>query len=246
MRKILAIASLAAVALIVWAQGSGTAVLNGFAKALSGAESLSADYTVMRNLGAKEAYKIEFAKPNKLKIDKPNELIVADGTTITTYDKVAKTYFKRPQTQDELVSLLKGDEINIWTAFFDANVYAKTPSKNLGKANRKGMVLNVIESSGNEGKKKVTFYIDSDKSLARQVAIVNKNMDGQESIVVDTTSVVLGSVDANAFAFTAPAGSRELSMDELNSSKWYSDLDEALLVARRTKRLVMVDFFTEW
>lgn len=248
MRKILGVSLLAAAGLYVWAQGSGASLLGGYQKALTEAQTLTAEYTVMHNLGAKTAIRIDLAKPNMAKIDRPNELIVADGKTITTYDKANKTYFKQEQTAALLRDALSADEYMVWHAFFVPDYFGKTVSKNLGKKNRKGAVLNAVEAKADaDGRKVVTFYLGDKDNLLRQAEIVVNNPDGKDSVVLDTTNVVVGgAVDANLFAFKAPDGSRMLTADELNSAKWYSDLDEAMKVAARTKRLVMIDFYTEW
>lgn len=248
MRKFLGITGLAAAALYVWAQGSGAGLLGGFQKALTEAQTLTAEYTVMRNLGAKTPIRIDLAKPNMAKIDRPNELIVADGTTITTYDKVNKTYLKQAQTPADLREKLSADEYVVWSAFFMPDAFAKISSKNLGKKNRKGMVLNVVEAKADaEGRKVVTLYLSDKDNIARQAEIVVNNPDAKDSLVLDTTNLVVGAtVDASLFAFKAPDGSRQLTADELNSAKWYTDLDEGLKVAARTKRLVLLDFYTVW
>lgn len=247
MRRIIGVTGLAAVALYVWAQ-SGSGLLAGYQKAMTDAQSLSVEYTVMRNLGAKTPIRIDLAKPNMARIDRPNELIVADGKVVTTFDKSAKTYFKAPQTDAGLKALLTPDEVLIWNAFFVADMFSKTASKNLGKKNRKGMILNAVEMKIDpEGRKMLTLYLGDKDNVARQAEFIVNNVDGRESLVLDTTSVVIGQpADPSVFAFKAPEGSRQLTMDELNSAKWYTDLDEAFKVAGRTKRIVMVDFFTEW
>jgi len=53
-------------------------------------------------------------------------------------------------------------------------------------------------------------------------------------------------IEANKLAFVAPEGSRELSLDEVNASKWYENLEEAKAAAARTHKLVMVDFYADW
>jgi outer membrane lipoprotein-sorting protein len=244
MRKILGIMGLTAVAVWVVAQ-SGAGVLSNFAKALSSAESLTVNYTIQRIGGTKDEYTVAFARPNLVRIDKPNELIVADGKTITTYDKAAKTYFKRPQTDEEIRGLVSADEFNLWSAFFDANVFAKTPSKNLGTKNRKGMNLSAIETTPMQGKT-VTLYINQGDNLARQAEIVMAHGSDRVSYVLDTKAISITGADSSLFAFKAPEGSRELTLEEMTADKWYTDFEEAKKVAARTNRLLLVDFYADW
>lgn len=252
MRKIFGIAGLAAVALFAFAQ-SGKDLLSGFSQTLNKADTLSVAYTVQPVGGAPQNYAVDLMKPNRLRIERPNELIVADGKTVTTYNKVAKTYFKRAQTGADLGQLLAEDDVNLWNSFFQADALAKVAStKSLGNKNRKGQTLAAVEATMDKnGRRVVTFYLDQAK-LARQAEIVNNNPDGKLSWIIDakTISVGTGASDSAAdeakYAFTPPDGSREMTLAEMNSAKWYEDLEEAKKVAKETKRLLMVDFSAVW
>jgi outer membrane lipoprotein-sorting protein len=248
MRKIAAILSIATVAVLAFAaQGGG--LLESFVRALNNAETLSATYTVVAIGGTAEAYQVDLAKPNQARIDTPRELIIADGKTITTYDKANKTYYKRPQTNEELRAMFGPDELNLWASFFDAKAYANVVStRQAGTRNRRGMTLNVLEASfDRENRRKVTFYLHQQDNVARQAEILVKDQSGEFSTVIDTRSVVLGEkADESLFAFKAPDGAREITEEELSIGRWYTDLDEAFRVAARTKRLLMVDFYADW
>jgi thioredoxin len=66
-------------------------------------------------------------------------------------------------------------------------------------------------------------------------------------MLLDTKQMaVAASADAALFAFKAPEGSRELSLEEMMSDKWYHDLDEAKEVASKTGRKIFVDFYATW
>ena len=245
MRKLFGILSVGAVAAFLYAQ-SGSGTLTNFAKTLNGATSVSANYTFQQIGGGKTEFTVELAKPNKARIDKPGELIVADGKTITTYNKAEKAYFARPQTDADVAGLFSSDELGVWASFFNGNAFANTPSKALGTKNRKNMTLSVVEFAADKtGKKKITLYVSPD-NLARQAEILLDDPNGRVTYVLDTKSVTLNGAPTDAFAFKAPEGSRKLTEDEMIGSKWFTDLDEAMKVAARTNRKIFVDFMAVW
>lgn len=247
MRKYLWITAAAAISAVVYAQLGGGQVLSDYASKLNQAASLKVSYTMQKMDGAPAAYELDLAKPNLARIDTPNELIVADGTNIVRYSKGEKTYYKEPQSEDALKQLLNQDEFGLWASFFDAGALNKVSAKSLGTLNRKGMKVNAIEAQFNDGRKKVVYYIDTEQTLARQAEISYADSKASDVLVVNTRSVSIGgSANASLFAFKAPAGSRELSMAELDAGKWYYDLEEAKKVAARTGKKIFVDFMASW
>lgn len=246
MRRILGIAALAAGALYVFAQGSGAGILNAYSKKLNEAQSLTVDYSIQQVGGIKADYSVTMSKPNMVRIDKPNELIVADGKTITTYSKGEKTFFKQPQTADGLKELVGSDELALWKSFFDANAYASTTSKSLGSKTRKGQPYQLVEMAADKsGKKVVTLYIAAD-SMAKIGEILLNDPNGKVTYIVDTKNVQVNNSVTDAFAFKAPEGARELSMEELHASTWYTNLEEAKKIAAKTNRKIFVDFMATW
>ena len=227
MRKAIVFFGAAALAAVIFAQGQGNQLLANFSKALTDAKSMSASYKVMPLGGTPVEINLELAKPNMAKIDTPSELIVADGTTITTYNKAEKSFYKRPQTANDLASLFRGDELGIWAGFFNAKSLSNVvAAKSLGTKNRKGMALNVVEASVDaKGRKTVTFYLSNQDGVARQAEIVVNDQGVKDTTVIDTKSVTLnGPSDKDMFAFKAPSGSKEVSWEEMNSAKWVYDI----------------------
>ena len=247
MRKITAVAMLAALALLVFAQ-AGSNALSGFAKALNSAESLDVQYTIQTIGGTPDSYKVSLSKPNKARIDKPSELTVADGTTITVFDKKTKTYYKRPQTPGDLGGIFSADDVSLWAAFFNGDVYSKANATSKGTKNRKGTKMNVVEAKmDHTGRKQMVFYIDPADNVARQAEITYH--EGKEKLItiIDAKSLTLGEkLDDAMYAFKAPDGARELTAEEMNADRWYTDLEEAKKVAVATKRAIFVDFYADW
>lgn len=248
MKKFALLSGLVAVGIVV-AQGGASGALSGHAKALAEAQGLSATFSYQRIGSTPTSLKIDLAKPGFARIDRSSELIVADGKTITILDRKANTFFKAAQTDAELAKYFTEDEFNLFAPFFNAKAFDKFAKVTAnGTKNRKGMTMNVVEAQiDQKGLKKATYYIDPATNLARQVEYVMT--DGPEAVrvLVDTKEFTLSTeVNADMFAFKAPEGSRELTQEEMNSDKWYTNLDEAKEAAKKSKRLLLVDFYADW
>lgn len=250
MRRLIAIGAIAGLAVWVVAQVSGSDMLQGFAKTLNGAKSLSATYTVQRIGGASATYSVDLAKPNKARINSPTQLVVADGTNITTYDKTDKSYFKKPETDGDLKALFNSDELNLFGSFFDTNFYngKVVSSKPGGQKSMKGVSYNVVVANmDDKGKKVVSFYLDPADKLAKVGQFVLTDAGTTDTTLVVTKDYTVdGSQKADAYAFAAPDGSREISLEEMNAGKWYETLGEAQAMAKKTGRPILVDFYADW
>jgi thiol-disulfide isomerase/thioredoxin len=246
MRRVLGIISLAAAAVAV--AGTSGNSLAGFASAINGAKSLSANYTVTPVGGAADTYTVVVKKPNMARIETPLQLIVADGKTLTTFDKGAKTYFKKPQTDEELAGLFASDELNVWAGFFKLDAYKPVRTRDLGVRNRKGMNLSGVEAAYDAaGKKTVTYFLNQQDKVVRQAQIDLNDPSGKTTFILDTKSLTLDTNPGDAtFTFDAPSDAREVSVDEMNAAKWYTDLNEAKRVAAASGKKLFVDFMAEW
>jgi outer membrane lipoprotein-sorting protein len=244
MRRILAVSLIGAAVVALAQRGAG--LITQYVQALQEGQTLSATYTLQRVGGAARTFTIDFAKPNKLRIETPSELTIADGKQITTFDKANKTYLVQPQTTEQFAGLIGGDELRVWAPFFDGKAFTNAAaSKDLGTKNRGGTTLKVAEATLDaQGRQVVTLYLGSD-NIARQAELTTNNPDGKDVVILNTKSVALGG-PAGDFTFTPPAGARQLTIEELNADRWYENLDEALVVAKNTKRLVLIDFYADW
>ena len=249
MRKIAASLGLVAFAGVVCAQGSGGALIADYAKALNSAKSLKVQYTYQLVGGAPSNYTIEFSKPNKARIDTPSVLVVADGSKITTLTKSNNQYYKKNQTPNDFKSLLMSEEIVLWSGFFFPEVIEKAPTpKTNGTKNRKGMTLAVVQFSTKETPPRdYTLYLNKEDGVLRQAEISGVVGASKQSYILDAKSVELGaSIDASEFAFAAPAGSKELTEEEMFGAKWYTDINQALAVAKATGKIILIDFWADW
>lgn len=231
------------------AQNAGVQLLEKFESALFNAKTLTVNYTVQMVGDTATTYKLQLAKPNLAKMDSPNQLIVADGTQITTYDKTKKTYYKIAQTEQELGKLLAKGDLRLWGGFFNQNIAAGFSSvHSLGTKARKGITYNAVEFKLPNGRPTdVTYYLHETDFIARQAEFSVANGSTTDIIIFDAKSVALSDkVDPTLYAFVPPAGSRELSQAEMNAGKWYTNLDEALQVAKSTNKMVFAFFDADW
>jgi outer membrane lipoprotein-sorting protein len=241
--------AVAGLGVLAFAHVRSSEALDGYAKALNGAKSLSAGYTVQVIGGAVDEYKLDLAKPNKARIDTPTQLIIADGTTITTYDKGDKTYYKTPQTDSDLKKLFADDSLNLFGSFFDAQFYSKVVSaKAAGTKTMKGVAYNLVQATmDDKGKKTVTFYLDPADNLAKVGEFVLVDAGAKDTTVVKTKDLTVDKDQpATTFAFAPPEGSKELSYEEMNAGKWYDNIEEAESMAKKTNKPIFVDFYADW
>jgi len=250
MRRLIAIGVAAGLAVWVVAQVSGSDMLNSFAQTLNGAKSLSTTYSVQRVGGNSSAYSLDLAKPNKARIDTPSQLIVADGTTITTFDKKDNSYYKKPQTDADLKDLFKTDDLNLFGAFFEANFWQGkvVSAKPAGQKLRKGVSYNlVVANMDDKNKKTVTFYIDPADRLAKVGEYVLNDAGATDTTLVMTKDYAIdGKQGSDLYAFNAPDGSKEISLEEMSASKWFDNLEDAEAMAKKLNKPIFVDFYADW
>ncbi len=247
MRKTLGFVALAGLAAFAAAR-LAPAGLADFSKALQSAETLKADYSVQTVGGTSERYSVELKKPNLLHVETPTQSFVSDGKFLTTYDKKDGSYYKQPATPSSVGSVLSPDALNVWAGFFNPKALAATSSKSLGAKTRGGQTLDAVEATfGDKGERVVTYFLHSADKVARQAQIDLKKPDGKTTIIVNAKDVqVGGGIPADAFAFKAPQGSRETTLEEMSAARWFTDLEEAKAMAAKTGKKIFVDFMAEW
>lgn len=248
MRKTLALAILGGLSVVALAHVASSTLLGSFGKAIHASNSLSTEYSVHIINGSASQFKVDLKKPNLARVETPEKLIVADGKQVTTYDKAAKTYYHQPETDDVVKAIFESDELHVWAGFFDANAYKAVASKDIAPRNRRGETLNgVVASLDTKGLKTITYYLHQQDNVARQAVIDLNDPNGKFTEILDTKTLVLdGKPSADLFAFNAPDDSKEISLADLNSAKWYTSLEEAEKAAASSNRKIFVDFFATW
>lgn len=239
------IAGLAAAA-VVYAQG-GSSVLQAFVKTVNEAPAISAEFMTQVVGGSPTNYRIDLAKPDKVRIESPSTLIVADGKVVTTLDKASNTYFKAPQNSKSLGEIFANDDLSVWQAFFNAKAFQNVASaKDKGEKVISGAKFKVVEVVQDpQGRITKTLYFD-DKNLLKRAQGDIKDPNGNATSLMIAKSVEVREYRESDFAFAAPNGSREVTMEEMASAMWYHDLEEAKAVAAKTNRKIFVDFMATW
>lgn len=227
----------------------GTANFGAYAQQLQAAQILSATLTVRPLGGAAQNLKFKYGKPNLAKIEWPGGMVLADGKSITRYDRAANTYSVVEQTDQGFREIVFSDDASIFRAFFDPDamktVYRQKPA---GQKNRKGMALQAVEVTLDSQGQRTALYLMDSSMLPRQIELTVAKGTEKATTLWDIDTLALGSAPepAESFAFSPPAGSRKLTEAELQSDKWYTNIEEAKAVAAKTKRAVFVDFYADW
>lgn len=249
MKKPFALLAVSVVLAIAAAQG-GSSLIASFKAAMNEAKSLDTTYTVQQIGEAPNNYKVQLKKPNLARIETPEKVIVADGKQVTIFDRGEKTYYTQPQNDDLLKSLLTGDELSIWSGFFDADAYKAYNNKNLGTKQRKGETLNAVASTiDSNGNKVVTYYLSPQDNIVRQAQVdllPNEATRHTTSVILTKTLATNKEISSDAFAFNAPSDAKQITYEEANAAKWLTDFEKAKALAKATNRLILVDFYTDW
>lgn len=244
-RKALLFVGFAAVAAWAFAQGSRLGAVDQHVSQLNKAQSLKVTLNARAVDGSSErTYTVTLSKPNMVSVDGPNTTTVADGKQITVFNKGEKTFYKMPQTAEELTRVFGTQDLQLVVPFFEAQAWKGAKVKSTTSKRRKGEDMTAVELSVDPtGKQTATFFVDKN-GLARQLEF----SDGTNRTLVDADGLTISAAPAadSAFAFKAPEGARELSYEEMFAAKWYTDMEEAKKVAAATGKLILIDFYTDW
>lgn len=219
-----------------------------YVQAMQGASSISAEYMVSTVGGANANYAIQMQKPNLLRLSTPTQVIVANGKQITYFDKKDNTFYKVDQTSEKLAELFSNDDVALWKAFYDAKALDfATAAKAEGTIKRGPKTLKKIAVTGDKnGEFTFNLYLDSATNLLTLAELNMKNGAKTSMKVLTTTNVETGTLSASNFNWNAPAGAKEMSAEDMVAGKWFHNFNEALLVAKKTGKVMMVDFYATW
>lgn len=236
-------------ALLLGGQGSTSSGFTKWQSALNSKESISAKVIIQTVGGTSNAYTIDLKKPNIARIENESELVIADGTSITTLDKKGKIWYKRPQTSEDFNVMLSEEKYSLFSGFF--GIKPKTVKTTDGASRTLGneTVTEVKAILDKTGKKTASFYVGTDGIAKRSAVAADSKVKPGEKVQIITSAsdvVVNGKASADLFAFKAPSGATEIDYQDLIASKWFSDLDEAKLIASRTKKNIFIDFMASW
>lgn len=228
---------------------AGSPGFTNWQQTLASKNSISGKVVVQVVGGASSTVSFDFKKPNLFRIEKADEVLVGDGTTITTYEKKGKIFYKRPQTKEDFEIILHDDKLSMFSGFFGVKpAVVKTvdgSSRTLGGEQFKE--INAFFDQG--GMKKSSFFVGSNGVVTRSnFTFKGVGLDAKtvSQVHVAKDVVLDGKAGDELFAFKAPGDAKEISYEDLVASKWFYDLDEAKLIAERTGKKIFVDFMASW
>lgn len=229
---------------------TGVSLLAKHVSTLQEAKSLEVVFTVRVLPAAGVEYRLYFTRPDKLRIEKPDGVIVADGKTIWSYSKESNTYTKRQGSLQDALQSLKSEEFVAWAAFFLKDQFKDIRTAQIGQAHTlQGHVVDPVSFTLDARKNlTATVYIDRKLGVARGVLLkATKNNDSVETLIM-ASALRLGdeALSEELFVFQAPAGAKEVQYTESELAKWYKNLDEAMKVAQETNRMLFVEFSAVW
>lgn len=238
---------IAAVIAMAASVGDASPKLKAFADKMGTAKAFSAKYTVQVLQGDAKDYSVYFEKPDKARIDAPGSLTVADGKFITVLDKAENTYYKKAQTEEDLMALFSDTEVGIWKTFFKPEAVANfAASKDAGTKTLGGKPMNVVNVQvDKKGELNLKLFTDTADNTLKQGVITSGSGDTAKSSVVIVTE---SGFEANSalVAFAAPAGAKELSADQMVAGKWLTNFEEAQKLAKQFNKGLIVDFYADW
>jgi outer membrane lipoprotein-sorting protein len=246
MRTLAILSTLFAVGVAPFAGAGGgrEASLPDFSDKLAKAQSLSFNETVQAVNGAAENVKVSFTKPNKVRIDFGNQLIVADGTNVYTLDKTRKVYMKEAQNAKSLSGLLAGQDLAIWSTFFGTKAFDVTKAKDGGPQSLNGQTLEKV--TFNLGPTSVVGYLNTESLLVKAILLAPQD-SGQGNTVLNVSDLAVdGSLPAGTFEFKAPGETQEVSAEDFRGFTWYTDLSQAEEAAQKNNKHIFVDFMASW
>lgn len=236
--------------LLVAGQADGASLIAKHEQALREAQSLTVTFTVQHLPAAPEEVTLTFSRPGLIRIETPSVLRMTDGNKVWEYDKKSNSYTELDGGLEEAMDWLKADDVYAWAAFFLKDQFAKVSNVKVGNprmilGNRVTPVEFTIDARSS---KTGTLYIDQALGVARGAAIKAARSGDSNELVILAKEVTIGSeaLGASEFKFVEPAGAKKVEVSARDMGKWYTDLNEALKVAKATNRLVFVDIGTEW
>lgn len=184
---------------------------------LLASKSLTSKCTVQIVGGASFEKSIVLAKPNRIRIESPSQLIVSDGTTVWKLNKKTNEYIEGP-APGEPGKLLEGEGI-LYLAFFDPKFMESVGSSKAGKVRKiKGFTVREVEVTLPKiPGASATLLIDDTIGIARGMVWKETTPQAME-MVVFAEELALDKADDKLFAFVAPEGAKKLEAPATGNS----------------------------
>lgn len=175
------------------------------ADALKSAAGLLATVKVVDLMGTTEEYKVEYAKPNFLRIDNPTTQIVSDGKTLTILDKAANTYTQVPCSQRTVVDQATLPGVWGWAWFFESDATKLIRSATTGSTRTmRGVAVSEATAILTDGRTTATLFVENSTGVVRGFSL--KSSEKSMVIWADEIKLLDKAPSEADFAFVAPAG----------------------------------------
>lgn len=210
---------------------------------LNAAEGLTVTLASTTVGGGSTSTDIAFAKPNKIRIETDEQLIVGDGSTLTVLVKKLNKYFTKPQSDKVVATYLSGEEYRLWNSFFNKDVFKGATVKSAtALITRKGKKYeeHKVVLDATKGRT-MTIYVEAASGLPSTILFDTKGSTASK--VVEATASL--QADPNVFTFKAPKTSEEVAEADLVALRWFH-YDEAMALAGSLGKKVYIHFGATW
>lgn len=199
-------------AVVATQAGSADTLLEKHTTKLQDSHTVDVQYTV-QNLpgGGPIEYKLKLGKQGKYRLETPDETIVANGKTVWDYKKADNSYTQVDQSDSDLKSFLKKDEVFPWIAFYKKDAFKEITGQKVG-ANRimKGKAITEVSMTlPGTPERTATLFIDQTLGVARGVSL--KTGEDKQVIIMAKELAVSATDGTDAdFAFAVPDGAKKV------------------------------------
>ena len=209
-------------AVIATQTGSADSLLEKHTKELQSAKSIDIQYTV-QNLpgGGPVEYKLKLGKEGKFKLETPEGILEANGTTVWDFKKADNSYTQVAQTEADLKTFLKKDVVLPWVAFFVKEPFKDVTGLKVGSARiiKGKAVTEVSLTLPGKPERAATLFMDNTLGVARGLSL----KIGEDKQVIMMAKELTLSKDAPAdadFNFTVPDGAKKVDPSAVVTVAW--------------------------
>lgn len=211
----LAIAPLAA---LVVTQ-SATPQIKTHVDKLQAAKTFTATLSIQQIGGSASEATLRIQKPNLFRYDSETRLVSTDGTTIWVLDKKSNSYTEEPATADAAAKAF-GDEIWVWSAFFDAKFAEAIGTSKPGKARKmKGAGVKEVEVTfAKRPNVTATILLDDQLAIARGAVLHESKSGAVVDTIVFADKLDLAAPEAAASEFVFSPGRGQIKKEKSAST----------------------------
>lgn len=222
----------------------GIDMLKDIVATLQDANTLKAEYLYGDVNGVPQKYKLIAAKPNRLRVENDDYLVVADGYMIWTVNKWNNTFSREPQDEESLRALVTVPALTMWGSFFYTDLFGTVEDPvyagnfQRGAKEFEGIKFNFLEDYS------ATLYMDMRDKLPKQAEFTSRYGGEHQAYIFNTEVVDLNKpIQKGTFSWQRPASAREVPPA---NEVWFTDYKLAIASAWNTRRLVMMVFEAGW